>query len=197
MFNLQGMRSAVLARLGIADEGVHISDALVEDALRVALVVFGDYGELRETSFTVPVTGYEVDVSALAPHRIQYIAYPWQDGIDPRERAIAFRVMDADTIRFDAWEVQQDEILRIGYLPRQQISGLDGAASTTLTETETERFVMLAAAYVLDSLMLRNDMLAVSDRGLALANRRLELLNWFYLMPGQGTRNPVWGQMGL
>ena len=150
MSNFTEFQTYLLAILGDPYDELHWTDGLIEQAIRSALVDFPLSADPREAIFTASSSDYEQDMSSLNAKRILSISYPSEDGYAHDYHLKEFRYVDEHTVRFDTWQVQSGDELRVRYAPALTIDGLDGATSTTLYDREEHQFLLLAAAKACD-----------------------------------------------
>ena len=123
---------------------------LLDEALRLGL------GELNlllvyESNFTVAITGYEQDLSSLADiFSVLVVAYPWQEGWDFARYLATWRLVGPNKVYFTTARPAVGETIRVRYSKLHKIDDLDGAAVTTVPETQRALVGLWAAAFACD-----------------------------------------------
>jgi hypothetical protein len=202
--NLAAFRAALRALIGAAVDSGTWTDALVDEALRNGLRVYGDRGPIWETTFVVASGGLEQDLSGVTHlYAVTGLAWPWYDGADFEGKAVRWRPMGQKRVYLlsRAAPAVGDE-MRVRYRKLYFIQNLDGGGATTVP-ADHERIVLLAGGVWLLGMRLRQiaenpavPKEAVGTLG-ALRDRWQSELDDRLAEAAGITPNPVWGQMGL
>jgi len=139
-----GMR-AVLATS--VDPGTW-TDALLDAGLRRALHYLAEHGPPAETTLAC-VARREQDLSGVAGLLgVAAVGWPWVEA-EAIFRHVRWRWAGLGVVSIEGGVPAEGDALRLRYWVQQQISGLDGAAATTVPAALREALVTGAAGYVL------------------------------------------------
>ena len=185
----------------LAGDSTVWTDAIVDEALRAGLDVYGALAPVLESSFAVATGGYSQDISSVTDlQTLLAVAWPWEDGAGFADYMIGWRWSAEGTIIL-GYEAQAGDVLRLRYRRRQRIDDLDGAAATTIWASEERLFLLYAAAIACD---LRGDVLGNSRTAgqdvlpqLAKRAARLRADADDLLVALRGGSGVAWGGVGL
>jgi hypothetical protein len=200
---LTDVRADLEKALAAAIDAATWSDALKDEAIRQALHTYSLQGPAYEVDLPVTVAGHEQSLAAIANLlAIECVAYPWSDGLMIEDYAVRWRRIGPDAIRIDRQPPQVGETLRIRYRQLHAISGLDGAATTTVA-AKHRAILATGAATFAATLRLRqmSENPAVPQKAAdELRRLRDDWDYWFTDMLERlsgSVQNPVWARIGL
>lgn len=202
-FTLSNLRADLAERLASAPDSATWTDALMDESIRQALQTYSLQGPAYEVDLEILIPSHEQDLAAIPDLlAIEYVAWPWRDGLLIEDCAVRWRRVGPTTIRFDRRAPQLGDTMRVRYRRAHTIEGLDSAATTTVIDAHRPIVATGAAAAIL---ALRLRQISENPALPREAARELRVLRdqWEYdfgdLLErlGGGVQNPVWTRLGL
>lgn len=147
-FTLTDLRADLDALLGSAIDAATWTSALKDEGARRALDRYTRDGPIHESAFTVTEAGREQDLSAIAGlAAVESVAGPWAEGDRFAARALPWRLVNPPArILLETAALLPGELLRVRYRRSHTLSGLDGAAATTVPDAHRSLLALGAAA---------------------------------------------------
>lgn len=151
-----------------------------------------------ETSVTAATSGRVHDIGSLLDdiYGIVGLAFPWTDDAQ-QFRSRPFEEVDYHQYRFENALPQAGDTIRVRYLRRYHIQGLEGADATTLPDDYVRPLVLLAASEGLSALAAR---LPENNQQALLLKEGAQILGEGGEMALYGLRSPStvsWPEIGL